>query len=101
LVNAAKYSPKGSMIELGVVNVGDRVQLSVVDEGEGVPERERAAIFEEFYRSPGAAADGIGLGLPLVKRIARAQGGRVWAEANSPRGARFVMELPAAEEEGN
>ena len=64
-------------IELWIARVGDRVRLTVADRGPGVPESERALIFEPFYRPKGARPDvgGAGLGLAIARRVAEAQGG--------------------------
>lgn len=69
-------------------------EVRVSDKGMGVPEAERERIFEPFYRRPGKseAESGTGLGLALVRRIARAHGGEAWAEAQ-PDGAVFVLRL--------
>lgn len=97
LANAIKYSPTGSDVEVAVAQSGGRVQLKVSDWGDGVPERDRQAIFQEFFRAANTTADGIGLGLPLVKRIVEAHRGRVWVEPNAPRGSVFIIDLPLAE----
>jgi signal transduction histidine kinase len=61
-----------------------------------VPDAERERIFEPFYRLPGHAeqAGGVGLGLSLVRQIARAHKGRVECEAREGGGSRFVLTLP-------
>ena len=97
LVNAVKYSPPASEVSVDIERRKGQVYLRIADRGDGVPARHRHAIFQEFFRSPGAAGDGVGLGLPLVKRIVEAHRGRVWVEENQPRGAVFVVELPGAE----
>jgi signal transduction histidine kinase len=56
------------------------VQITVEDEGPGIPEAERSRIFERFHRVPGSPAGGCGLGLPIVREIARMHGGEVAAE---------------------
>ena len=96
VTNAAKYSPLGSEISVTVQHEHGQAVLRVSDAGQGVPEAEREKIFAEFYRSPGASADGIGLGLPLVRRIARAHGG----EAQAEQGSVFALRLPLAAGKG-
>ncbi len=72
------------------------------DHGPGVPAAERARVFERFYRGQTSgqrgAGNGTGLGLSLVAEHVRLQGGRVWAEEATGGGARFTIELPAADE---
>jgi signal transduction histidine kinase len=68
------------------------VRFEVIDDGEGVAEADRERIFTPFFTT---RATGTGLGLALVKRIAEAHQGFVALEASPPRGARFVIELPA------
>ncbi|HSV71118.1 MAG TPA: HAMP domain-containing sensor histidine kinase [Methylibium sp.] len=74
------------------------VELAVCDRGPGVPAAERERIFEPFYRLPGHAeqAGGVGLGLSLVRQIARHHGGSVRCEAREGGGSRFVLSLPVA-----
>jgi signal transduction histidine kinase len=74
-----------------------RLQLDVCDRGPGVPVDQRERIFEPFYRLPGAseAAGGVGLGLSLVRQIARHHGGDVACLANSDGGCCFRVTLPS------
>lgn len=73
------------------------VRVSVRDQGEGIPEQDRASIFEPFYRPAGKSesAGGWGLGLALVQQIARHHGGTVRYETPASGGACFVAEFPA------
>ena len=77
----------------------DIVRLAVADNGPGIPEELREAIFERFRQLPRGSADrrqGAGLGLAISRKIVEQHGGRIWAEAAVIGGARFVVELPAA-----
>ena len=77
-------------------NAANEAELHIEDHGAGVPEGEREKIFEPFYRSTsaGTAASGFGLGLSLVRQIARAHGGEARYEALAEGGSRFVVTLP-------
>ena len=92
LDNAAKYSPAGTTILIGAVLSEGRLRFSVEDEGPGVPETDREAVFERFYRSNRSTA-GLGMGLSIVRGIIEAHGGRIWIESGKT-GARFVFDLP-------
>lgn len=97
--NAAAYG--GGATAVGLVRRDGMVQVLVEDEGTGVPEAERRKVFDRFFRGSAAgsrgAGGGSGLGLALVAEHVRLHGGRVWVEAGpNERGARFVVELPAA-----
>jgi signal transduction histidine kinase len=102
LDNAAKYGDGATAVALRAVDGG--VQLAVEDRGPGVPEDERAQIFDRFNRGGVAgrrgAGEGTGLGLALVAEHVRLHGGRVWVEdrLDGLEGARFVVELPADDE---
>ncbi|WP_294179946.1 HAMP domain-containing sensor histidine kinase [uncultured Schumannella sp.] len=92
--NAAKHSPQGTRIELGSRIVGDTVEMWVRDFGAGVPRGFEERIFERFGRADaGRGVEGSGLGLPIVRAIVDAHGGRV-ALDSSPRGARFALVVP-------
>ncbi len=97
LENAIKYGPPDEPIELWIAHVGDRVRLTVADRGPGIPEAERALIFEPFYRPKGVRPDvgGAGLGLAIARRIAEAQGGSLTYAIRPGGGSEFQLELPA------
>jgi signal transduction histidine kinase len=100
--NAAKYG--APPITLAAERVGDRVTLSVADEGPGIPAAERERVFTPFYRGDRARTPdgtrGVGLGLTLARRVAEVHGGSIAVEAASTaggheRGCRVVITLPA------
>lgn len=100
--NAAHYGGGATLVRVErgpAINGSDAsVRISVVDAGPGVPEGERARVFERFYRGHAAfqrgAGTGTGLGLALVAEHVRLHGGRVWADDAEGGGARFTVELP-------
>ncbi len=101
LDNAARHAP-GSPAQVELALRGGHAVLSVSDRGPGVPEAEREAIFEPFYRRPGRRAEsdderGAGLGLSLVRRIARRHGGEATCLPGPGGGACFEVSLPARE----
>jgi len=102
LSNALKYSPGGSEVRLGATSRGGRVEISVEDDGPGIPEDALPHVFERYYRVPGRtrAVRGLGLGLALVKSLADAHAGSVRAERAHSGGSRFTVTLPRAEEAG-
>lgn len=105
LDNAINYTPS-SAAQPGVVTarvladpLGQVVLLQVEDSGPGVPEAERELVFQPFYRALGNEADGSGLGLPIVREIARQHGAQVLLEDahpdRRPPGARFTVRFAA------
>lgn len=95
--NAAKYSPQGKSIQVEVRVQQDGWQLSVMDEGPGVPQDERARIFERFYRAGSEdvrATRGTGLGLYIVQRLVHRLGGRMEVRDRAPHGAIFAALFP-------
>ena len=96
--NAVKFTERGGVIlEANCIPIAGgeaRLRLSVRDTGPGVPEAERARIFEEYARAPGAAArmEGAGLGLAIVRRLAAAHGGSVGLNAPADGGSEFWFE---------
>ncbi|HEX6148024.1 MAG TPA: HAMP domain-containing sensor histidine kinase [Acidimicrobiia bacterium] len=93
--NARKYGGDQVMVE-GFV-MGDQYLVVISDNGPGVPDEETQRVFENFEQlSKGDTreATGIGLGLPIARRLARAMGGEVWYERRFPTGARFCFSLP-------
>ncbi len=99
--NAIKYSHDRLHVVVSVQRAEQgRFAVTVADQGIGISPPELKRIFKRFYRVPGSITlrvKGTGLGLFIVKSIARRHGGRVWAESDGTgRGSRFTLELPAA-----
>jgi signal transduction histidine kinase len=97
--NAIKYSPQDSEVALAVTQQGDRVRLSVRDQGIGIPAEEQARLFEPFYRATNASVrnyPGVGLGLHITRELVERHGGRIWVESAEGEGSTFVVELPVA-----
>jgi two-component system, OmpR family, sensor histidine kinase KdpD len=98
LENAAKYTPEGSRIEIAARQVGDRVEISVADNGPGLPPGKEEALFEKFTRGhEESAVAGVGLGLAIVRAIVEVHRGSVRAENRPTGGARFIVSLPVGE----
>jgi signal transduction histidine kinase len=96
LDNALKYTPTGR-VSLTVRRAGDRVRLEVADTGPGIPADRREAVFDRFVRLEGSrSTPGNGLGLSLVRAVAKLHGGEVWLEDNAP-GLKAVVMLPATD----
>ncbi|HVO42449.1 MAG TPA: ATP-binding protein, partial [Aggregatilineales bacterium] len=94
LHNAASYSPPGVRIRM-IAKVDDNhLLLIVADRGPGIPPELLNKIFEKFYRTPGTAAGGIGLGLSICRGIVELHGGTLVAENRANGGARFTISLP-------
>jgi two-component system, OmpR family, sensor histidine kinase SenX3 len=98
LDNAVKYSPNRSVVEVRGRPDGDRVEISVRDQGIGIPEEDLEHIFERFYRVEGAKArhvGGTGLGLAIVRHVVGNHKGQVRVESEVGEGSTFVLTLPA------
>ena len=96
LSNAVKFAPSATPVEVTIERDDEDVRISVRDHGSGVPEEDREAVFERYFRSTGnALAPGTGIGLAVVRQLAELHGGSAWVEDAAP-GARFVVRLPAA-----
>jgi signal transduction histidine kinase len=97
--NAIRYSPAGGTVTVGATRREDLVEVSVADEGIGIPQSEQDEIFRKFYRGSDAAqragADGTGLGLFIARGLVTAMGGRIWVSSREGEGSRFAFELPA------
>ncbi len=95
LENAAKYTPAGSQIIIRARQNGDWVDISVADNGPGLPPGKEEALFEKFTRGKGeSTVSGVGLGLSIVRAIVEAHHGTVRAENRPKGGARFTIRLP-------
>jgi signal transduction histidine kinase len=95
LSNAARHTPPDSHIWVSVTSEDGGAMLVVEDDGPGVPDDMKEAIFEAFQRGRDAAElPGTGIGLSLVARFAELHGGRVWVEDRPGGGASFRIFLP-------
>ena len=99
--NAIKYSGKEVRVTVETARADDKnVEVRVKDAGAGIPKDELKRVFKRFYRVPGPLASrvkGTGLGLYIVRSVAKRHAGRVWAESEGPgRGSTFVLQLPIA-----
>jgi two-component system sensor histidine kinase SenX3 len=98
--NAIKYSGKKARVTVGVEQDAERVAVRVKDNGPGIDKTELNAIFKRFYRVPGALASavkGTGLGLYIVRSVAKRHGGRAWAESEGlGQGSTFTVEFPVS-----
>ena len=95
--NAVKYTHSGDNIEVEVSRSADQVHLIVRDHGPGISEDGLARVFDRFYRVPGTAATGAGLGLALVK-VVDWHGACITINSEIGKGSTFTVSLPAFEE---
>lgn len=94
LLNAARYTPAGTRITVRLEPAEGGLQITVEDEGPGVPDRIKGSIFEAFRRGDMIEAPGSGIGLSLVARFATLHGGRAWVEDRRGGGSAFKVLLP-------
>jgi signal transduction histidine kinase len=97
LSNAHRYSPEGGTICVSAVVDGSCLEIAVRDDGVGVPEEDRARIFEKFYRGqngPTLAARGAGIGLAVARTLVEAHGGGIGVDSPSEGGSIFWVRLP-------
>jgi PAS domain S-box-containing protein len=98
LDNAVKFSPGGGTVTVEAYRRAGRVEVRVVDEGEGISEADRERIFSKFHRADSTGGyGGAGLGLFLARGLVLAMGGRIWVDPAESGGSSFAFELPLAE----
>ncbi len=120
LDNAIKFTPENGTITIVAKNIGmmesdgedddqdgfslltpvdPRIEIRILDTGIGIPQNERAKVFDAFYQVDSSSTrefGGTGLGLSIVKRLVEAHGGTVHVEGNEPQGTAFVVRIPAS-----
>ncbi len=95
--NALKYSDEESKISLGAKRDGEWVRVWVADEGRGIAPDEQKRIFEKFTRVRSGSkgnTKGLGLGLAYCKLAVEGHGGKIWAESEAGKGAKFIFTIP-------
>lgn len=103
LDNAIKFTPAGKSVELRLSAEEEYVQVSVTDEGIGIPEDRREEIFEPFHQLDGSSTrryGGTGLGLALVRQIIEAHGSSIQVISGVEIGSTFEFSLPRAKVKG-
>lgn len=96
--NAIKYSPNNTKVGIGARRKEDLIEISVTDQGPGIPEESQSRIFERFYRvDPARSRDtgGTGLGLAIVKHVCASHGGDCLVWSQEGQGSTFTLRFPA------
>lgn len=97
LGNAIKYSPQGNIVEITCKDMENRVEVSVRDEGIGVPKDDLTLLFDRFYRVESRkfkTISGFGIGLYLSAEIIKRHSGKIWVESEEGKGSTFYFNLP-------
>lgn len=97
LDNALRYTPEGGRVDMRIRQDEDRVEISIRDSGDGVTAEDAAHLFDRFYRadeSRNRDAGGSGLGLAIAKSIVEMHKGRIWAESETGKGLKVIIQLP-------
>ena len=98
LDNVSKYTPADSVIWIRAQTRRRHVEVSIEDDGPGLPSADPEILFEKFQRgAPEGSVGGIGLGLAICRTIVRLHQGRIWAENRAPRGAAFRFTVPTTD----
>lgn len=95
LTNALKFVPAGGTVILTLRQDRDWAELRVIDTGPGIPAEELPRVFDRFFRSRAARADGSGIGLAVAAELATAHGGTITADSTPGHGTTFTTRLPA------
>ncbi|MFH1070647.1 MAG: ATP-binding protein [Candidatus Glassbacteria bacterium] len=101
LSNALRYVPGNGEIILSAASIGDQVQISVSDNGPGIPIEYQSRIFDKFVQIKGdTKSEGSGLGLAICKEIVRAHRGTIWVDSMPGKGSTFNFTLPGSAANG-
>lgn len=95
--NAVKYSKPQCEVKITITSVQDSIQITVADQGIGIPDKDKSNIFSKFFRAENALkseTEGTGLGLFVVKSFVENLGGTVWFESIENKGTTFFIKLP-------
>jgi signal transduction histidine kinase len=95
LDNAIKFSPYGGTVTVAARRTNEAVEVTVEDQGVGIPQSEHERIFRKFYRG-GDASSGTGLGLFIAQGLVSAMGGRISVHSQEGKGSQFTFDLPLA-----
>lgn len=96
-VNAVKYTPEDSLIEISLHRDKNKIELSISDQGPGIPEKERRRVFDKFVRlgdENRRSAKGTGLGLYITRYFITQHGGEISIDENYRSGTKFIVNFP-------
>ena len=96
--NAIKFTEPGGKIKLIAVKSGEMAEISVTDNGKGIPEKKLSRVFEKFWQEKDSEHIGTGLGLAIAKGLVESLGGRIWVESKVGQGSSFHFTLPLSGE---
>jgi signal transduction histidine kinase len=94
--NAFRYTPSEGSVRVSTSTTAGFVQVTVADNGKGIPADELPFLFDRFYRAHGSTSKGYGLGLAIARELVRAHGGEIWATSEIGQGTQFHFTLPVA-----
>lgn len=94
--NALKFTAAGGHVVVGATPKNGEILFSVADTGHGLESQDLPHVFDRFWRAQDVPRSGAGLGLPIVKGIVEAHGGRVWVESTKGQGSTFFFTIPTA-----
>ena len=95
LDNAVKYAPAETKITIRVQSLVKHILIEIMDEGPGIPDKEKHKIYQRFYRGEHSGeTEGAGVGLYLARQILEEQKGSIMVKNNYPAGSRFQILLP-------
>lgn len=98
--NAHKFTPKRGHIRVALTEAEEYLELTVNDDGPGIPLDDRERIFDKFYVvADGRGLAGIGLGLYITRQLVELHGGRIWVESAPGKGSTFHVTIPKARED--
>jgi len=98
LSNALKYSPPDTEVRVTAKRQDGIAQVSVTDQGVGIPPEDQQQLFQRYYRARGTRkTEGIGLGLYITRMLVEAHGGKIWVESKPGKGSKFSFTLPVVE----
>ncbi len=95
--NAIRYSYENSKILISVKKLKDKIEFSVTDSGQGIPQEYHSKIFDRYFRIPGSKKEGTGLGLSIGKEFIEAQGGKLLVKSELGKGSVFYFTLKQTE----
>jgi signal transduction histidine kinase len=101
LDNALRYTPEGGRVDIATKQNDDQIEITIEDSGDGVTPENATHLFDRFYRADqsrtrDSEAGGSGLGLAIAKSIVEMHKGKIWAESETGKGLRVVIQLPVS-----
>ncbi|MBF4983664.1 sensor histidine kinase, partial [Nonlabens mediterrranea] len=95
--NAVKYSGEGTTVDIRIIRKEDEIEISIIDQGIGIPEHEQRFVFDRYFRAENVLLNpGTGIGLNIVQNHLKNLGSSIVFQSKENEGSTFIISIPTS-----